>query len=95
MQKKKTHRPELEPYWSNPNVSLFYELKWGNEQITPGMLIKIKHDRNQYRFNRLVVDSSTGKEWVDVLNMTLGGFYSFYVDRIQGPVYKRSRAKKQ
>lgn len=92
--KRKTGKVELTPYWNNPNISVQYELDWGREKIVPGTLIKIKKDRSQYRFTRLVSDSATGKVWIDCLNVSLGGFYSFYVDRISGLVYKRSRRTK-
>jgi len=94
LSKRNAAASELTPYWSNPNVSIVYELQWGRETIVPGTLIKIKNDRSQYRFTRLVVDSETGKEWIDCMNVSLGGFYSFYVDRIKDLVHKRSRVKK-
>lgn len=91
---------ELEPYWNNPNVkSVLYEMKFGRETIVPGTLIHIKNERSMYRFTRLVVyvDPETGeqREWIDCMNVSLGGFYTFYVHRIRGLVHKRSRAKKQ
>lgn len=93
--KKSTNDRELKPYWNNPNIAIVYEMDLNGVKLTPGSMIKISGDRrNNYRFTRLVRDEETNKEWVDCLNMTLGGFYSFYVDRIQAPVVKRSRAKK-
>lgn len=93
MARRKTVK-SLEPYWHNENISLVYELKWKTGVIVPGDLIKIKGDRNTYRFTRLVVNHKTGKEWIDVLNVTLGGWASFYLNRISGPVVKKSRQKK-
>ncbi|QLF83345.1 hypothetical protein SEA_NICEHOUSE_101 [Rhodococcus phage NiceHouse] len=93
--RKKRSTRHLEPYWHNKDISIFYELNFNKSVITPGMLIKFKGDRTVYKFTRLVVNSKTGKEWLDVQDTTLGGWRSFYLDRLTGPVYKRSYAKKK
>lgn len=93
--KKKSSNIELKAYWHNPDIHLIYEIKYNKDVITAGTLIKIKHERSVFRFDRLVVNTDTKKEWIDVYDTTLGGWRSFYPDRINGLfIAKRSRAKK-
>lgn len=93
--KKKSNKIELNAYWHNPDIHILYEIMYNKETITVGTLIKIKHERSVFRFDRLVVNTDTKKEWIDVYDTTLGGWRSFYPDRLAGPfIAKRSRAKK-
>lgn len=94
--KKKSVASELKAYWHNPDIHILYEIMYNKETITVGTLIKIKHERSVFRFDRLVVNTDTKKEWIDVYDTTLGGWRSFYPDRLAGPfTAKRSRAKKK
>lgn len=93
--RKKAYKNTLDAYWHNPDISIILELQFNKDLITPGTLIKIKHERSVFRFDRLVVNAKTQKEWIDVYDTTLGGWRSFYPDKISGLVYKRSLAKKK
>ena len=95
MARRRNNDKPLEPYWHNEDISLIYIIEFNKEEVKPGTLLKIKHERSIFRFIRLVVNAETGKEWIDVFDVTLGGWRSFYVERIAGLHYaKKSRAKK-
>ncbi|ASZ74928.1 hypothetical protein FDI69_gp114 [Rhodococcus phage Trina] len=96
VRQKKAVKDVLGPYWYNPNIRLVYELPFKKDVIVPGTLLKLTgSDRSIYRFVCLVVNSETGKEWIDVFDTNLGGKRSFYVDRIKAiHIAKKSRAKK-
>lgn len=86
----------MQPYWYNPDIALVYELQYKKELLTPGRLIKIKFERSVFRFDRLVVNAKTHKEWIDVYDIKNGGWRSFTPDRIAGLyIAKKSRAKKK
>lgn len=98
VRRKATKEFLLEPYWNNPDVSIHLEIPWKKQDvITPGTLLKITGEsRSVYRFIRLVRNIKTDTEWIDVYDTTMGGWRSFYPDRIKELyVAKRSRAKKQ
>lgn len=85
----------LEPYWYNEDIHLLYELKHGSETILPGTMVRIKSERIPFRFDRLVVNSKTGVEWIDVYDTQFGGWRSFYTSQLMGTfTAKKSRRKK-
>lgn len=95
MGRKKSTIKEQAPYWHNEDISLFYEMEVNKNTIKAGDLVKVKHDRAIFRFNRLVVNSAKGTEWCDLYCISEGGWKSVRPDKIAGPyVAKRSRAKK-
>lgn len=80
----------LKAYWHDPHIHLMYEIMWNGHKICAGDQIKIKRQRNKFRFTRVVADIKSQKEWVECLDMTTGKYRKFYIDQIAGPVFKRS-----
>lgn len=90
-------RPPVEyiPYRHNENVYVVYELQFGKDMILPGDKIKIKFDRDTYRFMRLAHHIANDNTWIDCISLKKGSWHSFSIDRIQRKVKpKRSRVKK-
>lgn len=83
----------LKAYWDNPEIYLIYELNVNGAVIQAGDPIRIKRQRGQFRFTRLVADIAQGKEWAECLDMRSGKYRKFYLDQIIGPSMKRSRSK--
>lgn len=93
---RKRNVESLKPYWHNPDIFIVYEMKFRKDVIEPGTLIRVKNERSIFRFIRLVRNEKTGQEWVDLFDTTLGGWRSFYPDKIMGLyVAKKSRAKRK
>ena len=77
----------------NPNWVVKFEYKHNRDLILPGTQIKIKYERGTYKFEKYVINSATGKEWIDVIGFD--GYRSFSVDKLKGIIKpKRKRIKK-
>lgn len=96
MVKKKNNAKAIpNPYWYNPDISLFYSLEFGKKIIEPGTRFKVKGSRGTFVFHKLVHNSKTDKTWVDCMDDYTGEYRSFYVDKIKSVVApKRSRKDK-
>lgn len=92
MVKRKSKRTELNPYWYNPYISVFYELEFNKKILTPGTRFRVKGSRGTYIFHKLVHHSKNDKTWIDCMDDTTGEYRSFYVERVKSVVPpKRSR----
>lgn len=81
--------------WSqDPNKTVHYEFQYGKRTVTPGTVIKLKHDRTQYRFICYVYDARLNSTWVELLSVN--GYKSARIENISKVLVttKRSRAKK-
>ena len=57
------------------------------------MFIKIKHERGQFKFQRVVLHKEKNVQWVDCYNQN--GYRAFYIDQLKGLVkVKKKRIKK-
>ena len=90
MIKKNASKSEKKPYYYNENISVFYEMKYGNEEIKPGDLIRFKSIKGTFKFLQLVHNSSKDVSWIDCMDKVSGEYRSFYVDKFKG----MTRAKK-
>jgi len=84
-----------EPYSSYSYMHVDYEFQFKKDLIKPGVILKFKNHRSQFKFRCLVHNSRTGDSWIDAYEVGTYQFHSFYVDRLQKVVkLKRSRRHK-
>lgn len=83
-----------EPWSHDPNKTVHYEFLWKKRTVTPGTIIKLKHDRTQYRFICYVHDSRLNSTWIEL--MSVNGYKATRIENISNVLVtsKRSRAKK-
>jgi hypothetical protein len=80
--------------WSgNDDISVQYELPFGNDIIRPGTPIKFKNVRGTFKFRCLAHNIQKDVTWIDCLDKE-GAWRAFYVGKLKGPVKKRSRRNK-
>ena len=94
MQKKKYNQVN-EPYFYNPDITVFYELKHGNDQITVGTPLKFKYERAVFKFMKAAHNSVKNVTWIDCMETTTGVFRSFYVEELKGVVKPKRKRKKR
>ena len=94
-------RKKIEPteprkhYGVNPDISVFYELKFGNKTIEPGDTLKFKEVRGTFRFIQLAHNVKKDVTWIDCYSPTTGEYRSFYVDRLKGVVHAKKSIRKK
>lgn len=96
------HKPAKNPdgwwqeaYSSVDEIHVSYELKFGQDIIRPGQPIKLKHDRATYKFRCLAHNIKLDVTWFDCVDSKEGGFYSFPLEKLKGPIKpKKSRRRK-
>lgn len=94
MQKKK-HKEDNDPYYYNPDITVFYELKHGNDQIVVGTPLKFKYERSTFKFMKAAHHSGKNVTWIDCMETTTGVFRSFYVDNLKGVIKPKRQRKKR
>lgn len=95
MAKRKSNNEERPEYSVNPDISVFYELKFGKEIIKPGDMLKFKDVRGTFRFVRLAHNIKKDVTWIDCFSPTTGEYRSFYVDRLRGIVRAKKSIRKK
>lgn len=76
------------------NIHVQYELTHGKDIIKPGTLIKIKHERPQFKFRCLVHNTKTNTTWIECVEVN-GAFRAFRIEKLKGVVKaKKSRRRK-
>jgi len=94
--KKKTEYTEKPRYYGvNPDISIFYELKFGNKTIEPGDTLKFKDVRGTFRFIQLAHNVKKDVTWIDCYSPTTGEYRSFYVDKLKGVVHAKKSIRKK
>lgn len=91
--RKKNSIEEFPPYHLNPDI-VFIDLYFKGQLIKPGTLLRVKHDRKTYIFERMCCNTRLNTEWVDLRCQENGDWLSVRPDKISGLVVKRSRRKK-
>jgi hypothetical protein len=86
---------ELPTYKVNPDISVFYELKFGKTVIKPGDSLKFKDVRGSFRFIRLAHNIKKDVTWIDCYSPSTGEYRSFYVDRLKGVVHAKKSIRKK
>lgn len=92
---RKKNQPTERPthYGVNPDISIFYEFKFGKETISTGDMIKFKDVRGTYKFIGVAHNAVKNVSWIDCLDSTTGEYRAFYVDKLKGTVKSRGRNK--
>jgi len=91
---KRKSTSEYAPYSFNSNISVFYELKHGSDEITVGTPIRFKYQRGIYKFIKMVHNAEKESTWIDCTDTANGTFRSFYVDDLKGVVKPKKTRKK-
>jgi hypothetical protein len=86
---------ELPSYKVNPDISVFYELKFGKDTIKPGDNLKFKDVRGSFKFIRLAHNVKKDVTWIDCYSPTTGEYRSFYVDKLKGIVHAKKSIRKK
>lgn len=82
-------------YHNREDICVQFELKFGDETIVPGTILKIKNQHGTFKFRCLAHNIYTDVTWLDAIDLKTGEWRSFYVGRIKNVVKpKRSRRKK-
>ena len=96
MSRKKTEPTEPRKHYGvNPDISVFYELKFGSKTIEPGDTLKFKDVRGTFRFIQLAHNVKKDVTWIDCYSPTTGEYRSFYVDRLKGVVHAKKSIRKK
>ena len=95
MKTKKKSTSETKPYYYNPNITVFYELKHGNDEIVVGTPLRFKYERSIYKFMKAAHNSEKNVTWIDCMEVTTGIFKSFYVTQLKGVVKPKRPRKKR
>ena len=82
-------------YHNRDDICVQFELKFGEETITPGTVLKIKNQHGTFKFRCIAHNTKNGKTWLDAIDLRTGEWRSFHLDKIKNVVKpKRSRRKK-
>ena len=77
------------PYNRNPNWEVHEEFTFGKNTIKQGMLIKFKHDREEYKFIEYVKHLVTGSEWITARSPS--GYRSMPIEQLKGIIKGKSK----
>ena len=92
---RKKNVQKNDPYYYNPEVTVFYEIKHGNDEITVGTPLKFKYERSVFKFMKAAHNSTKNVTWIDCMETTTGVFRSFYVEDLKGVVKPKKKRKKR
>ena len=95
MQKKNQVTSEKKPYHLIEYISTYDEMKFGKEVVSAGYTIRIKNEKGNFKFTRLVHNSLKDVTWIDCYEGTSGVYRAFYVDRLKGLVKSKRAPRKK
>lgn len=75
------------------DVEHFETYQFGNETLVKGTKIKFKNRREEYSFQRHVVNHKMGVEWIDCVDLLRHSWSSYYTDELSKVVKPRKRRK--
>ena len=79
-----------------PHIIPSFEFEFQGDTIVPKALIKFKNTRGIFKFRCIATNVTTGKTWIDCINVDTGEWKSFYVEKLKGLVKpKRSRRRRK
>jgi hypothetical protein len=81
-------------YYNMPHIETDFNYQFGNDVITPGMKIRIKHKRGIFKFRCVAHNSITGTSWIDVIEEH-AAFRSFRLSEIREVVKPRRPRRKR
>jgi hypothetical protein len=77
----------------NPSWDIAYEYQFKKDLIVPGTKLKIKGERGEFTFQRIVHHKEKNVTWIDCYSMT--GYRSFYIDMLNRVVKPKKFRKKK
>jgi hypothetical protein len=80
-------------YHENPFWIVSYEYQFKKDLIVPGTKLKIKGERGEFTFQRMVYHKEKDVTWIDCFSMT--GYRSFYIDRLNRVIKPKKFRKKK
>ena len=95
MQKKNQGTSEKRHYHLIQSISTFDEMKFGKEVISVGDIIRIKNEKGNFKFTRLVHNSFKDVTWIDCYEANSGVYRAFYVDRLKGLIKSKKTAREK
>ena len=95
MQRKNQSVSDKKPYSLHEEISVFYEMKFGNQTINPQDFIKIANEKGNFKFIQLVHNSAKDVTWIDCYQPQTGMYRSFYVDRLRGIFRSKRNTRKK
>ncbi len=95
MATKKKNKTEVTPYYYNPNITVFYEMKYGSDEIVVGTPLKFKYERSTFKFLKMAHNSEKDVTWIDCMETTTGVFKSFYVSQLKCIVKPKKKRKRR
>lgn len=84
-----------QPFHYNQSITVFYEMKHGNDQISAGTVVRFKNRRGTFKFVKLVHNAEKNVSWIDCMETNTGIYRSFYVEELKGMVKPKKRRKKR
>lgn len=82
-------------YAGNEDISVKWELEFEGDTIKSGDRVKVKYQRGIFKFRCLAHSLKSDTTWFDCIDESTGEWRSFYVEKLKGPVKKRSRRGKK
>jgi hypothetical protein len=90
MAKKRTSFSKI--HHENPFWEISYEYQFKKDLIVPGTKLKIKGERGEFTFQRVVYHKEKNVTWIDCFSPT--GYRAFYVERLNRVVKPKKFRKK-
>jgi len=86
-------KKNITPMNLNPAWEVAYSYQHGRDLIEPGDFVKIKFQRGQFKFLRLVHHTEKNVSWIDCRG--LEGYRSFYIEELKSKVKPKKFRKKK
>lgn len=93
--KKLANSTDRPAYAVNPDISVFYELKFGKDIIKPGDALKFKDVRGSFKFIQLAHNAKLDVTWIDCFSIETGEYRAFYVEKLKGVVHAKKSIRKK
>jgi len=94
MANKKKSGVVTAPYHFNQHISVFYQMKHGQDEIEIGTPLRFKFERGVFKFIKMVHNDEKKVTWIDCLSQD-GIYRSFYVSQLKGVVKPKKKRKKK
>ena len=92
---RKKSKSTRTPYEHNDQINIFYEMKFGKDEIIAGTPLRFKYERGTFKFIKMVYHGGKDITWIDCIDSTTGIFRSFYVSQLKGVVKPRNKRRKK
>lgn len=86
---------KIEPMYTHPHWTVFYEMKHGKDEIVPGTPLKFKYERGVFLFVKMVHHEEKNVTWIDCKDKNKGVYRSFYIEKLMGVIKPKKKRKKR